>query len=1054
MRRALPTRSAILAVFFVGVSILGRVAVQAEEPASAFLGSLRELKYYDLAEYYLDLQVEKDLLSAEFRIKLDYERAIVLIQSARLIGNGDERDKQFQIAQQLLEKFAKGSESTELKILASNELGNLLFQRANLILFEANQDENKSVRDEMLGEARSLLQGAREIYVTGRTQLKTELEAIPSILDPKTQQPQIERRKLLYGNYLQVMITATKLLEEIGKTHDPGTAEYKKAFEQALPEYDEIAIKYRRKGAGLLALVAQGRCYLAIDDTKQAMSYLEQVVNQRETAGFRNIVTLAMPLYIKALSQHEPVNHIEQALAIGVEWNSDIRPNEIYNAEWHAFQLELARTYIQKAQDLEKKNPKDIEARKAYVAARNLAQQVLKHPGQYKSVARDLIASLPDLPGGIDEEEKAPETFAEALTLGKENMEAAQTMEFTMKSLPATIEAETDEANKSVLVTQLREAQENYKPTQDAAVAYYEKALTFTDANTRAEQLQEVYYYLTFINYSRKQYYEAAVLGEYLARRYPGTNAARPCAKIALNCYQLLYNQAASDDREFEVLRLIDIAEYTIKNWETSVEAIDARRRLVPYMIEAGRFDDARAFTLDIPEGAAERLESELRLGRAMWLRYRRSTAEEKTLKENQSNPTRLAELATEIPQLLAQAAEMLTAGTDHLAANAKTARITSSSVNGLLSACQYYIQVGDPAKAITHLEADDYGLLTLIRNNDPAASRSSLAEQGFRIALSGHIAMLGSGQDAQAHMNDAKAIMVELNNLVGETPDGQKRLVSIYFTLARELEAQLAAASDDAQRQVLANGFETFLNEVSKTSGQFTVRHWVGVTMQSLGNGFEVNGTMTPQAKEYYDKAIAQFVAIKTKGKADPTWVHEDPATAKAYISLIRTNLAKVMKKVGDHKAASTELAYILLATPSNVSVQIEAARTYSELGMLEKDSAKYLLAIGGARKMESGDNLIWGWRKISRLTQGKDAFRNEYYESRLGIAEARLGYAMLKTGDDKKKHLGYAKLEILNTKKIYPELGGPEFKARFDVILRQIQKALGERVIGLANK
>ena len=611
--------------------MFGREAVQAAEPAGAFLGSLRELKYYDLAEYYLDRQVEKDLLSSEFRTKLDYERAIVLIQSARLIGSGDERDKQFAVAQQLLEKFAQGSENAELKILASNELGNLLFQRANLILYEANQDENKAVRGDMLDKARVLLRRAREIYVEGRTQLKTELEAIPKILDPKTQQPQIERRKSLYGNYLQVMITATKLLEEIGKTYDPGTAEHTSAFEKALPEYDDIAIKYRSKGAGLIALVAQGRCYLALGDTKQAMSYLKQVVDQRETPGFRNIVTLAMPLYLETLS-HESVNQIEQALAIGVEWNADIRPNETYNAEWHAFQLELARIYIQKAQALEEKNPEDREARKAYVSARSLAQQVLKYPGQYKSVARDLIASLPDLPGGADEEEKTPETFAEALTLGKEYMEAAQTMEFTIKSLPATIEAETDEANKNVLVAQLREARENYKSTQAAAVSYYEMALTFTDKDTPVEQLQEVYYYLTFFNYRRKQYFEAAVLGVYLARRYPGTNAARPCAKIALNCYQLLYNEAASDDREFEVLRLIDIAEYTIKNWETSDEAIDARRRLVPYMIEAVRFDDARTFTLGIPEGAAERLESELRLGRAMWLRYRRSMAEEKKL--------------------------------------------------------------------------------------------------------------------------------------------------------------------------------------------------------------------------------------------------------------------------------------------------------------------------------------------------------------------------------------------------------------------------------------
>ena len=115
VRRVLSTRFAILAVVLLGVTILGREAVQAEEPASAFLGLLRERKYYDLAEYYLDLQVEKDLLSPEFRAKLEYERALVLIQSARLIGNGDERDKQFTVAQQLLEKFTQGSPAASIR---------------------------------------------------------------------------------------------------------------------------------------------------------------------------------------------------------------------------------------------------------------------------------------------------------------------------------------------------------------------------------------------------------------------------------------------------------------------------------------------------------------------------------------------------------------------------------------------------------------------------------------------------------------------------------------------------------------------------------------------------------------------------------------------------------------------------------------------------------------------------------------------------------------------------------------------------------------------------
>ena len=131
-----------------------------------------------------------------------------------------------------------------------------------------------------------------------------------------------------------------------------------------------------------MALVAQGRCYLAIDDTKQAMSYLKQVDDPRVTPCFRNFVSRAMPLYLEALS-HESVYQFEQALAIGVEWNADIRPNEAYNAEWHAFQLELARTYIKKAEAFEEISPEDREARKSYVAARIVAQEVLKYTGLY-----------------------------------------------------------------------------------------------------------------------------------------------------------------------------------------------------------------------------------------------------------------------------------------------------------------------------------------------------------------------------------------------------------------------------------------------------------------------------------------------------------------------------------------------------------------------------------------------------------------------------------------------------------------------------------------------
>ena len=116
--------------------------LRAEEPASQFLQELRNQRYFELAEYYLDLQVGKEMLSDEFRAKIDLERAMVILSGARNIANGTERDKKFEEAQTLLERFSAATEDTDLKIQSNNELGNLLFQRAKLVEFEGDKEEN------------------------------------------------------------------------------------------------------------------------------------------------------------------------------------------------------------------------------------------------------------------------------------------------------------------------------------------------------------------------------------------------------------------------------------------------------------------------------------------------------------------------------------------------------------------------------------------------------------------------------------------------------------------------------------------------------------------------------------------------------------------------------------------------------------------------------------------------------------------------------------------------------------------------------------------------
>ena len=155
----------------------------------------------------------------------------------------------------------------------------------------------------------------------------------------------------------------------------------------------------------------------------------------------------------------------------------------------------------------------------------------------------------------------------------------------------------------------------------------------------------------------------------------------------------MLYNEALEDQRDFEVTHLIDIAEYTIQNWEQSDEANDARRRLVPYMIEAGQIDKAKQYTAQIPEEAPERLESELRIGRTLWFQYRRDSREMNSLKRDAPSSPRIAELAQNLPTLKTSAGEMFEAAGARLEAGTGL-KLNTSNVAALLSLSQYYVEI------------------------------------------------------------------------------------------------------------------------------------------------------------------------------------------------------------------------------------------------------------------------------------------------------------------------------------------------------------------------
>ena len=68
-------------------------------------------------------------------------------------------------------------------------------------------------------------------------------------------------------------------------------------------------------------------------------------------------------------------------------------------------------------------------------------------------------------------------------------------------------------------------------------------ATTLVDDDTDPKLLNEVRYFLCWLYWESEDYYRAAVLGEFLARRYPDHPAAASAAKISMASFERLYAQ-------------------------------------------------------------------------------------------------------------------------------------------------------------------------------------------------------------------------------------------------------------------------------------------------------------------------------------------------------------------------------------------------------------------------------------------------------------------------------------------------------------------------------
>lgn len=994
----------------------------AEEPARAFLDGLRDRGYHDVAMEYLNQMQSSRLAPPELKTTVLYEKSLLLIDSSRKQRDPAVRSNQLNQAQAWLQQFLQEQSASPKLNAARSQLGSLIVERARMKF----EESKKSNSPQLKKESRELYEQSFQVFSDLQAKVAEELEGIPKVLNTRDRKEaeMIQHRKQLRADFLQTELLAAAIREEVADMLPAGSAEQSKYLIEAADMYDGIYKDYRTRLAGRYARMYQGRCYQRLGKSKEALGYFGELLdqpNEPETLMMLKAKTLVMAM--EAWLSPVEKKYVE-AIKRGTRWFDETPAEKQREADWIAIRFHLARALKMQADDAQKTEPVNRALIKQSLdAAKKELRLVASETGEHQEAAQQLLTQL----GGpnVVEEDVEPESFMAAQAVGKEALDAIGPATKKVQSFQTQLVAEKDAAKKKALNDQFLTAREKLTKTQDDAIHYYRLALQLADDQTPQSNVNLVQYFLCYVYFIKQDYFDAALVGDFVARRYPDSPGARQCAKIAMASYLQLSQQNQDPDATFEIERLDSVGTYIADTWPDDAETTQTITTLIPHLINAGAATRAADFVRRLPEDSPSRGEYELVTGQAVWGAFR-VLQQEFRAREQQgaADDGEPADTVGELDRLKTEARELLQAGYDRLPDDPV---VDQSSATALLSLAQVHVEDQEFAKAIEVLEHDSLGPLTLITEKSVAASNAVFVEETYRTALRAYVASLGDG--GSEVMEKAKNAIAAMQVALGNDAAGKQRMLGVYVNLAQDVERRMQSASAEDKLQ-LSGVFEAFLTELSEGSSDLSVLNWVADTFTKLAAGFSDGESQSDNAKKYYQQADTAFQRVLNQ-----------PGITPELATQTKVRLANVRFHKREFESALPLYEDVLRKEPSAINVQVAAARLLQAWG--PQDPNRYAQAVNGMQKPE-GKPIVWGWAKIALASVRHPQYRETFYESRYAISNCQFAMASAKSGAEKDALLADAERILSKTAKLYPTMG--DWKEKYDALLKQIRSAQGK--------
>ena len=984
------------------------------ELADEFLARLRDRGWHDTALEYIDQAADDPLATPAFLNKRQYERAITLSTLARQTTREKKRQALLVEAATAFQQFADQQTDSPLQLQALATAGNVYTE---LALYANNKAEKlpdaaRAERKQLNQQARDYLDRAKQPLESLQSLSAERIESLPkAAARQKSSRPGLSRQAL-EGKQAEAKFLLAKLEFEKARTHEPDSRARKQSLKTATKAFEKIYNEYEDKLVGFYGRFYQGRCLQTSGDIKGALKCYLSIVDQPPIPNpdFRRLVSRTV--------RHRAECHVagedyETAIKECRDWLNESISAEVTQPDWLAVSYQLANIYEAQAAEAS-----GADAKRLRGEARKLYREIARNPGEFQRDAKAKMA----LSSSGRENTVVVNTFEEAFAAGEDALEQMNSAKLAARlakeNNPDSVESLTQQAAAE----------------QSAALAYFLQATRLADRLTEPDELATARYYLCWLYWETGRYEDAAVIGEFVSRRYSDSKHAAGAANLALASYERLYNaaKAAKEPFDFEAESLASVARLLVLRWPETPEATAALNLLINVALRDNKLPEAEQLLGQLPP--SRRAGAELRLGGAFWSRYLRASGKN------------AAESADEAQTLKAKAGELLARGYQTLESKAN---VTSAEATGVLYYVQFLLADGRANDAVEAIENASVGPLALIENQSSAASRPEFKQEAYKVGLRAYV----SAEPPQREQ--AQAMMTALESAIGEGDDAGQKVINLYVSLGLQLQQQIRSLSDAGQAdkaRSVATSFEDLLARVTERAGaadNWKVQSWIAQTNLQLGQGLSGE-----DAQAYYGKAEHAYRALLDRAAQEPKF-----APSPVSVLATKKKLADCLLAQEKFSDAFKQYALILKGKPNMLELQQSAAAALQQWGEQEQDAKRLEEAIRGAMPQANKKNLVWGWlrlaaiadqakRKAEKQADGQpDAsgrvarYQDLFFKARFHVAQSRFAAAKLANGATRQKQLSKARQSLASMQRLYPDLGGPKWQAAYEKLIQQLE-------------